>query len=300
MRRGVVLFITLAILLMLSTVVLLFLKEGGAVKKSVRENIAVIQTNLLLNDMSDFLKKQNFTQEDIFYGSGIPVTLDLGPVSGSIAITSAQSRININRFLDAVLHDQQALVSFLDWLDTLRLKNQPLLISLLLDSYDSDRYERMTGSEIALERPWFQDGAIANAKALETILRRYAELSGENNISIERWERVFGFEGETLDLNYADSDQIRLLFPDLPQIVVDTLARHDTLYKSVEEMPVDPESKIKLMQKRFGILPTLHTSQIAVAIGFTTTQECSGKMGFLMEVKKKKITDLTLSPILCP
>jgi len=299
-RRGVVLLITLAILLMLSTIVLLFLREGGSVKKSVRENIAVIQTNLLLNDLSGFLKKQNFTQEDIFYGSGIPVSLDLGPISGSIAITSAQSRININRFLEAVLHDQQALVSFLDWLDTLKLKNQPLLISLLLDSYDSDRYERMTGSEIALQAPWFQDGSIANAKALGTILRRYAELSGEENLSIQRWERVFGYDGDTLDLNYADSDQIRLLFPDLPQIVVDTLARHDTLYKSVEEMPIDPESKIKLVQKRFGILPTLHTSHIAVSVGFTTTQECSGEMDFRMEVKKKRITDLSLSPILCP
>ncbi len=62
MRRGVVLFITLAILLMLGGIVTLFLKEGLRIKKSVRENIAVIQTNLLLDDMSGFLKKQNFSQ----------------------------------------------------------------------------------------------------------------------------------------------------------------------------------------------------------------------------------------------
>lgn len=300
MRRGVVLFITLAILLMLSTIVMLFLKEGLEVKRSVRENIAVIQTNLLLNDMSGFLKKQNFSQDDIFYGSDLPVSLDLGPVSGSISLTSAQRHININRFLDAVLHDQQALVSFLDWLDTLKLKNQPLLISLLLDSYDSDRYERMTGSEIVLQRPWFQNGTIANERALTTILQRYSELSGDQNLSIKRWLDVFGFEGDSVDLNYLNSDQIRLLYPDLPQIVVETLARHDTLYKSTEEIPIDPESRVKLMQTRFGIIPSFKTSAIEITITFTTTQECSGDMGFLMEVKKKKITGLTLSPIRCP
>ncbi len=300
MRRGVVLFITLALMLMLSTVVMLFLKEGLEVKRSVRENIAVIQTNLLLNDMSGFLKKQNFSQEDIFYGSGIPVSLDLGPLSGSISLTSAQRTININRFLEAVLHDQQALVSFLDWLDGLKLKNQPLLISLLLDSYDSDSYERMTGSEIVLERPWFQNGSIANERALRTILQRYGELSGDSNISIERWLDVFGFEGERVDLNYLNSDQIKLLYPDLPAIVVDTLARHDTLYKSAEDIPIDPESRAKLSQKRFGIIPSFKTSTIEITIGFTTTQECSGEMDFLMEVKKKRITALSLSPVRCP
>ena len=300
MRRGVVLFITLAILLMLSTVVMLFLKEGSQIKKSVRENIAVIQTNLLLNDMSGFLKKQTFSQEDLFYGSEIPVTLDLGQVSGSISLTSAQNRININRFIESVLHDQQALISFLDWLDTLKLKNQPLLISILLDSYDKDRYERMNGSEIVLERPWFQNGTIANERSLTMILRRYSELSGDRNISIERWTRVFGFEGDNIDLNYADKDQIKLLYPDLPQIVVDVLAKHSSLYQSVEDIPIDPESRAKLMQKRFGIMPTLKSSKIAVSIDFTTTQECSGKMGFFMEITKKKISDLTLSPIRCP
>ncbi len=285
---------------MLSTIVMLFLKEGLEVKRSVRENIAVIQTNLLLNDMSGFLKKQNFSQDDIFYGSDLPVSLDLGPVSGSISLTSAQRHININRFLDAVLHDQQALVSFLDWLDTLKLKNQPLLISLLLDSYDSDRYERMTGSEIVLQRPWFQNGTIANERALTTILQRYSELSGDQNLSIKRWLDVFGFEGDSVDLNYLNSDQIRLLYPDLPQIVVETLARHDTLYKSTEEIPIDPESRVKLMQTRFGIIPSFKTSAIEITITFTTTQECSGDMRFLMEVKKKKITGLTLSPIRCP
>ncbi len=300
MRRGVVLFITLAIMLMLATVVMLFLKEGLEVKRSVRENIAVIQTNLLLNDMSDFLKKQNFTQEDIFYGSNIPVSMDLGSINGSISLTSAQSSININRFLNAVLHDQQALISFLDWLDGLKLKNQPLLISLLLDSFDSDSYERMTGSEIVLEKPWFKNGTIANEEALNTILQRYIELSGDNNVSIRRWLEVFGFEGESVDINYLNSEQIRLLYPDLPAIVVDTLARHAALYKSVDDIPIDPESKEKLTQSRFGLIPAFKTSSIEATIGFTTTQECSGEMKFLMELKKKRIKTVSLSPIHCP
>lgn len=300
MRRGVVLFITLAILLMLGGIVTLFLKEGLRIKKSVRENIAVIQTNLLLDDMSGFLKKQNFSQEDIFYGSEIPVTIDLGHLSGSITLTSAQSHININKFLKSVMHDQQALIGFLDWLDTLKLKNRSLLISILLDSYDSDRYERMNGSEIILQKPWFQNGTIANEDALETILGYYIELSGDQNISTKRWMKIFGFENDTIDLNYANSDQLRLLYPDLAQLAIDTLSKHDILYQNIDDIPISQESRTKLLQKRFGIQPTLKTSKIAVTIDFTTAQECSGKMGFSMHIKKKRISSLTLSQIRCP
>ncbi|BBG66531.1 hypothetical protein NNO_1828 [Hydrogenimonas sp.] len=301
MRRGVVLFITLAILLMLSGIIMLFLKEGGEIKASVRENMAVIQTNLLLNDMSGFLKKQEFSQEDIFYGSEIPVSLDLGRINGTISMTSAQNRININRFLKSVMSEQQALISLLDWLDTLKLKNQPLLISILLDSYDKDRYERMDGSEIVLKRPWFQNGTIANERALRTILNHYAELSGDMNISIERWTSVFGFEGDTIDLNYAGKDQLRLLYPDLPQIALDTLASHTSIYKSVDDIPIDPESRMKLLAPRFGIRPTLKSGDIDVSIEFETTQECSGRMAFRMELqKRKRIDSIRISQIRCP
>ncbi len=300
MRRGVVLFITLAVILMLSTVVMLFLKEGGEIKRSLRRNIADIQMNLLLNDMSGFLKRENFSQDDIFYGSEIPVALDLGKVTGSISFTSAQNRININRFIESVLHDQQALISFLDWLDTLKLKNQPLLISILLDSYDRDRYERMNGSEIVLERPWFQNGTIANERALTEILNRYSELSGDRNVSIERWLDVFGFDGDTIDLNYADRDQLKLLYPDLPQIALQTIAKHAVRYQSVNDIPIDPTSRSKLLQRRFGIQPVLKSSDITVDIAFTTVQECSGRMGFTMGIKKKRITALKLSPVSCP
>lgn len=300
MRRGIVLFITLAILLMLSTIVMLFLKEGGQIKESVRENVATVQTNLLLNDMSSFLRSQNFTQEDIFYGSDIPVALDLGTIRGSISLTSSQRRININNFLKAVMKEEQALLTLLEWLDRQKIKNPPFIVSLLLDSYDADSYERMNGSEIVLQKPWFQDGYIANERALEAILSRYSELSGDYNISIERWIRVFGFEGDNIDLNYANSDQLFLLFPELPRIAIESLAKHDTLYKSAADTPIDPESKIKLTKSRFGIVPTFKTSKIEVDIEFSTAQECSGKMSFLMELKKKRIESLSLSPMKCP
>ncbi|BDY13449.1 hypothetical protein [Hydrogenimonas cancrithermarum] len=299
MRRGIVLFITLGILLLLSSIVFLFLQQSGALKKSVRKNIDIIQTNLLLSDMSDFLKSQNFTQDDIFYGSGIPVSLDLGPVSGTITLSSARDKIDINALLGSVQKEQQALDGLLLWMENRHVKAPSLLLAILLDSYDTDSYERERGSEIRNNRPWFQNGQIANSRAMETILQTYTTLSGDANLTLESWEETFGYEGAALDLNYATSEQLRLLYPDFPPAVIARLAAHDERYAKAEDLPIDEEYKASLLTVHFGITPTLETDTLDVRITFSSTQECSGSMGFWMGVKKKKITHLSLSPVTC-
>lgn len=300
MRRGIVLFITLGILLMLSSVIFLFLRQSGTLKKSVRQNIAVIQTNLILSDLSAYIKSQKFSQDDIFYGSGIPVSLDLGPVSGFLTIDSAQTKININAILAAVQKDQAALESFLNWLERQRLKNPQLMLALLLDTYDADLYERERGSEIKIEKPWFQNGTIPNARSLETILQSYRILSGEGNLSMENWESIFGYDGETFDLNYATREQLRLLYPDYPDSVISKLSAHEERYEKPDEIPIDDEYKMTLLEPHFGITPVLTTADMLVSVDFNTSQECSGSMAFRMGMKKKKITHLSLSPIVCP
>lgn len=285
---------------MLSSVIFLFLRQSGTLKKSVRQNIAVIQTNLILSDLSTFIKSQNFSQDDIFYGSGIPVSLDLGPVSGFLTIDSAQRRLNINIILQTLQKDQAALESFMNWLQRQHLKNPQLMLALLLDTYDTDLYERERGSEIRITRPWFQNGPIANATALETILERYRALSGEENLSLEKWESVFGFEGDTFDLNYADTEQLKLLYPDYPGITVSKLAAHEERYEKPEDIPIDDEYKMTLLEPRLGITPVLASAEMTVSVDFNTSQECSGSLAFRMGLKKKKITRLQLSPIVCP
>ncbi|WP_456382706.1 hypothetical protein [Hydrogenimonas sp.] len=300
MKRGIVLFITLGILLMLSSIVLLFLHQSGTLKKSVRENIAVIQTNLILNDLSTFLKSRNFTQDDLFYGSGLPVSLDLGPVSGFLTIDSARKKIDINAILETVQKDQSAFDSFMEWLERQNLRNPQLMLALLLDTFDTDIYERERGSEIRIDRPWFQNGAIFDASALRTVLETYRTLSGEENLSTERWESVFGYDGTLFDLNYASFDQLRLLYPDYPPETLTKLAAHEERYEKAEELPIDDEYKSTVLDPRFGITPTLSSDTMKVSVDFNTTQECSGSMSFRMGMKKRKITHLSLSPIVCP
>jgi hypothetical protein len=295
-----VLFITLGILLTLSTVVFLFLRQSSELKKSVRQNIAIVQTNLILYDMSGYLKTQNFTQDDIFYGAGIPVSLDLGPVSGTLTLDSARRRININKVLQALQKDQLALDSFRAWMVFHHIRFPNFFLALLLDTYDADLYERQPGSEIRLREPRFQNGAIYDSRAMEEILLAYAAHTGDHGITLEKWEEIFGYEGETLDLNYATTDQLMLLYPDFSPGSIERLAAHNNRYENADDLPIAEEYKAEVLQPRLGVTPTLSSDAVAVAIDYNTTQECSGSLSFQMALKKKKITLLTLSPLACP
>ena len=298
-RRGVVLFITLAILTMLGTVVFLFLQRTGELKKSVRQNHAIIQTNLILGDISRFLKSRNFNQDDIYYGAGVPVSLDLGPVGGMLTIDSAQSRLNINAVLKAVAKHQEALNAFLVWMERQKVKHPYLLLALMLDTIDPDLYERGRHTEIRLQEPWFQNGSIRDTMAMRKIFHYYKVHSGDNGPSLQAWEEVFGYEGATLDLNYATIDQLTLLYPDLPIETLDRLAAHDTRWQRPDELPIDDPYRSVVLQPHMGITPVLATQTVAVSIDFNTTGECRGHMGFWMGLKKKKITHLSLSAVLC-
>ncbi|WP_456485527.1 hypothetical protein [Hydrogenimonas sp.] len=299
MRRGIVLFITLGILLLLSSIIFLFLQQSGTLKKSVGSNIDVVQANLLLSDMSGFLKLQNFTQDDVFYGSGIPVALDLDRISGTIALSSAQSRIDINALLGEAKKSQKALQALLQWMDDIHVKDPSLLMALMMDTLDSDLYERARGSEIRLQKPWFQNGTIANSRAMEEIVSTYRTLSGDNDLTLQTLEETFGYEDPRFDLNYATIEQLRLLYPDFPSVVIEKIASHETRFAKPEDIAIDETSRLQLPVPHFGITPTFKSDTLAIHVKFSTTHECSGAIAFWMGLKNKKITHISLSPVVC-
>jgi hypothetical protein len=184
-------------------------------------------------------------------------------------------------------------------MDDIRVKSPTLLMALMMDTFDTDLYERAPGSEIRLQKPWFQNGAIANTRAMEEILFTYRMLSGDNNLTRDTIEATFGYDDPKFDLNYATSEQLRLLYPDFPSVVIEKLASHETHYTKPDDIAIDETSRSKLLIPHFGIIPTLKSDTLAVDVDFSTNHECSGAIAFRMGLKNKKISHLTLSPIRC-
>ncbi len=298
-RRGIVLFITLGMMLLLSTIVLLFLRQSGLVQKSVRQDSSLVQTDLLLQNMGNYLKSFTLSPEDLFYGADIPVAMEMGNLHATMTLSSAQNRIDINAVLQAIQKNQEELDHFIEWLRLQKVRRPEVLLALFLDTMDKDLYPRGRDTEIKIFQPRFQNGSITNRRALATVLRTYRLLTGDTNQRIEKWSEIFGFEKKRFDLNYATYDQLTLLYPDWPSDTLRRIAAHNSYYKAVDDLPVAEELRSRATLPRFGITPTLKTLDTTVSVSLKTPNECQTTLSFRMNLKSKRIDRLGYSPIRC-
>ena len=180
------------------------------------------------------------------------------------------------------------------------IKKPPYLLALLTDTLDSDPFPRASESEIRLNDPRFQDGAILNETALSRILETYRVQTGDRNTTSEPFTEVFGFTGAPLDINYATVEQLRLLYPDLPHYVLVRLARHDAYYDKPETLPFSKTVIKRLTHPAAGTEITFQTRYVSVSFSLSDKADCRIEGSFRLEIGKRHTIDqVTLQPPIC-
>ncbi|NPA29664.1 MAG: hypothetical protein GXO33_05710 [Epsilonproteobacteria bacterium] len=298
MRKAVVLYMTLGVILLIGSAVLLLLRTESRFKESVEKEAAYVQGTLFIRDMSEYLLSNALTPEEIFGGAGIPVAMALDSMEGTVTIYSAQRKIDLNTYLKHLGTDQRAYEAFLNWLAQKGYKNPSFLLALLLDTLDKDLNERVTGSELRLKDPRFQNGAVFPKRSLPAIFRAYRQHTRDRNATARPFDENFGFDPFSFDLNYATLDQLILLYPDFPRDQLTRVAAHDTFYKSADDLPLPPDLRRKILAPRFGITPTLKTQTLEVVIDYTYHREWQSRISFYLATgKKAKVYHLTFQPL---
>jgi hypothetical protein len=88
-------------------------------------------------------------------------------------------------------------------------------INILYDTIDTDLAERQAGSEIAAVFPDFHNGSVENFAQFSQIIARYLALTKDTQILAIPWEKIIGFEGDKIDINYASPELVALIAPDI-------------------------------------------------------------------------------------
>lgn len=297
-RRGIILFITLAVILLMGATVMLILQAQQRFQETLNKETALTQGMLFVNDMSEYLIANPLTPQEIFAGSEIPVTMALQNIEGTVTLSSAQNRLNINAYLKALQHDQSAYDAMNGWLRQQGYKSPSLLLAILLDTIDNDDQERISGSEIRLHDPRYQNGVIYPKRSLPAIIRVYRRLSGDQNATLTPFLRTFGFEKRPFDLNYATFEQLRLLYPDFPTHILTQISAHDSYYESVNDLPVPYTYRRRILTPRWGITPTLKSNILQAVVDYTYNRTWQGRLSFCVTLgKKPHISHITLSPL---
>ncbi|RLA84582.1 MAG: hypothetical protein DRG78_01100 [Epsilonproteobacteria bacterium] len=292
MKKSIVLFTTLLLIMALLSVMMLFLNTTKEVKDNTSEEFALIQTNSVMSNLSVYFKNVAFDEETIFYGSKIPFTL---PYDGGVVkfnIDSAHKYLNINLLAVSMKNkNNDVYEQFIAFLYQHRLRDPEFFVDLILDTFDKDSFEinSGSGSEIVLENPVFRNGKIHNKKHFKVILDYYFLKTNDKAIYDIPFNKIISFNAYPLDINFASKELLKIFFYDADQYTLDAIAEHKKIYEKMSDLGFDRGYEEILSKGRYGHSVNFKTIVISVNVELSYKNQFKSKVNFLYNTTTKKL-----------
>ncbi len=296
-RKGVILFVTLMMMLLLMGIVSIFLNKTKESKESSSTIYSIIQTNLITKNLLGYLKTVEFDEDMIFYATQAPFPLSLGSSNVILKLDSAHRYLNINSFIRASIEDNLVSDKFISFLLNYRLRDPNLFLNILKDSVDKDIQERSNGSEIVLEYPTFRNGKIYNEIHLEKIVDYYFEMSGDNKIYDIEFDKIFSYTNSSVDINFISLGLMEILFDDANHYLLKSIDDYDDIYEEIDDLPFDEYYTKKVEKGMLGQSISTKTNTLKVKATINYKTQFRSEISFLYNIESKTISDYSIDDI---
>ncbi len=294
MKKSIVLFTTLLMIMALMSVMMIFLNSTKETQNNITREYALIQTNSIMSNLSQYFNNIKFDEDTIFYGSKMPFSLPLGNSDIKFTIDSNQKYLNINQLIISMKNkDNIEYTNFISYLYRYKLRDPDFFIDILLDTIDNDTFEKNSGSgsEIVLENPIFRNGKIYNQKHFQIILDYYFSKTEDKAIYDIPFENLISFNSSLLDINFANKDIINIFFYDADQFSLNMVSKHGKIYEKFKDLPFDKSYLKELKKARYGHNITFKTIVIKVVVDLKYKEQFISKISFLYNTKSKSLGD---------
>ncbi|MDA3909703.1 MAG: hypothetical protein PF437_11510 [Sulfurimonas sp.] len=297
-RKGIVLFVTLMLMLLLLGIVSVFLNKTKESKDNVTSSFAMIQTNLIMHNLFKYLTTIKFNEETIHYASMMPIPLNIGQSNLTLKIFSAQRYININSFVQSSIKDNLVNDKFILLLTKYKVKDPYLFLDLLKDTLDVDKESRNSqNSEIKETYPIFRNGSIYNQTHLDKIIDFYFETTGDIKIYDVPFLEIFGFTNSTVDINFMSYESMKILFDDANQNILRTIADYPDVYEKLEDLPFDEYYMKKISKGMLGQIISTQTELLYISINVNYKEQFKSEINFEYNTKTKKVSNYKINMI---
>lgn len=301
MKKGIVLFTTMLLILSLMSIILIFLNTTKDTKDKITQEFALIQTNLIMKNLSSYFNNIQFDEEKIFYGSKMPFSLDIYDSNINFTIDSMHKYLNINVLAKMMIKkDNKIYDDFISYLYKYNLREPEFFVDLLLDTIDKDNIEINSGShsEISINNPRFRNGKIYNKTHFQIILDYYYFETNDKSIYNIPFDSIVAFNSSEIDINFATKELLKMFFYDANQYSLDMIINNNQIYEKIANLPFD-ENYIKEISKgRFGHKISTTSVSIKVKVELNYLKQFSSKVEFIYNTKTKKLTDYVILDII--
>jgi hypothetical protein len=263
LKKGIALLITVSLVAAIAALIGISAGILDQSFKRISNKQFLIQSNSFISGLTDVLRSASSDVNDsitldIFLSFPFAFEQKSRDLSVDIYFTSEARSVNPNNMLESdsntTSDDDQPInplyEAYFDRILTVyNVSDKILLLSMIADSVDSDLKERTTGSELALENPFFSQGSIYSLEHFNKILDEYKRQTLDYNVDTIPWETLLSFQNTDIDFNHMDSDTLSLLIPELDAA---TLASFTTdrvdVYENFASLNLDPE-RVKQLEK---------------------------------------------------
>ena len=295
MRQSIVLLITLALIVAISSLIAISLNIIDSAVKETQKKHSLIQTSIFVDNITKILAKKS---GDINSTDGLdllislPIELDTKEIKASIEFDSAAKGLNPNNFLikknNKTTINPDYVLLFDRILQSKNVQNKELFIAMIEDTLDNDLEERIPGSEITLYDKRFAQGSIENYKKFAMIIDHYVRLSEDPNIYKIPWKKILSFYSKSIDFNYIEPELLSYILPYLDsETIINLTTKKKNIFHNWKDLPLASEYK--------KILKKYHISFYAPVVEGKLTIEQAGEQSFarfIYDIKEKKVKDI--------
>jgi len=297
-RKGIVLFVTLMLMLLLLGIVSVFLHKTQESKDEVTNSFAMMQTNFIMHNLFKYLTTIKFDENTIHYASLMPIPLNLGQSNIVLKLTSAQRYISLNALVQSAIKDNLVNDKFILLLTKYKIKDPYFFLNLLKDTVDKDKDSRDSqDSEIVEVYPIFRNGTIYNQAHLDKIIDFYFERTGDKKIYDFPFSKLFSFTNSAIDINFLSYESMVILFDDANQNILKTIADYPDIYAKLEDLPFDAYYRKKISKGVLGQMITTKSQLLSISIDINYKEQFKSKVNFEYNTKTKKVSNYIINMI---
>lgn len=220
-RSGAVLLMTLLLIAIMSGGIALVLAQSNHLLQLSQHSRGDAQITKIASDLKRLLPEllsKIESARDLDYFLMLPLSSHSSDNRFSLeaSLHSPLGVFNINNVCDTEGKPKEPQASLLSAIFARYPIAAPdTFINIIFDTIDTDLAERQEGSEIVTFFSDFHNGSIVNMTQFEQIIGRYLAITKDPQILEIPWEKLIGFEGEKIDINYASPEIVSIIAPNI-------------------------------------------------------------------------------------
>ncbi len=307
-KKGIALLITVSLVAAIAALIGISAGILDHSFKRISNKKFLIQSNSFISGFTDVLRSasddvNDSMSLDIFLSLPFAFEQKSRDLSVDIYFTSEASGLNPNNMLEDTnitgptkkpkengSIDTSYEAYFDHILTVYNVSDKILLLSMIADSVDTDLKERTTGSELALENPFFSQGRIYSIEHFYQILEVYKRITLDFSVDSAPWETLLSFNNENIDFNHIESDTLGILFPEIDptSLALYTSERVD-VFEDFSSLNLDKERSKEL--QKMGV--EFYSPQVKAWMNIYNGDNHLG-VTFSYDLKTKKATHLEI------